>query len=317
MGRLTSCAAAAAFFFFAGGTAHAEPLDRVVAIVNEKPVFLSELRERARPFEERAAAAGTPTTGLRKEVLEQMITERIEADEAEKLHIRVETSETEAALKTVAAQLKMSVPELLEEVKKQKLTEADYRAEVDRQILEGKLIQLRVRGRVKVTEADAQKVYEKWAKEASPVDLRIIGLRLGKDGAERKTKETLAAQIVTQARSGTDFCALVQKHSDDTPTKSACGSRGPMPRDALVGSIAKAATSLAPGQVAEPVLFPDASAPEAVLVIQRAPGKVPPVPSFVSVKQQMMDRAMLEATERERKVWLDGLRKTASIDVRL
>ena len=54
----------------------------------------------------------------------------------------------------------------------------------------------------------------------------------------------------------------------------------------------------------------------AVLVVQLASSK-PAVPPFDKVKDQMLERAFGEATERQRKLWLSELRRGVYIDVRL
>ena len=50
------------------------------------------------------------------------------------------------------------------------------------------------------------------------------------------------------------------------------------------------------------------------VVIQRAPAA--PIPTYEKVKEEMKQRAFLEATERERTAWLEGLRKQAYIEVK-
>lgn len=305
-----------------------EPLDRIAAVVGEKPIFLSEARRRARPLfyridfmggdpKERDRAKGQAV----HDMVERMIDERLEAVEAEKLQLSAEAAEIDNGIKQVLAQAKMSNGELLAEVKKQGMTEAEYRDEIRRQIIEGKLLQLRVRPRVKVTETDARKVYETWAKEQSgvnaPVDLRIIALSVKAAAPDdKKAKEALAEKISAQAKSGTDFCTLVIAHSDDPATKNNCGSRGPMARSLLLADIAKATASLKPGETAEPILFTDPAGAQAYLVIQRAPGAPPAVPKLENVKEQMTERAHQEALERERKLWLAELRKGVFIEVK-
>jgi peptidyl-prolyl cis-trans isomerase SurA len=305
------------------------PLDRVAAVVGERPVFLSEVRRRVRPHFYRIDFMGgdektreaAKTTAM-KETLERIIDERVEAAEADKIHVTADDSEIESAIKAVGAQAKMSTAELMAEAKKQGMTEAEYREEIRRQLLEGKLMQLRVRPRVKITEADARNVYTAWVKEQTgpdaPIDLRILVLQVpnGATPDAKKAKEALAAQLVTQAKSGTDFCSLVTTHSDDPSTKATCGSRGPMTRSLLLADIAKASASLKPGETAGPITFTDPAGSQAYLVIQRAPGAPPAVPAFEKVKQQMTERATLEATERERKRWLQELRKSTFIEVK-
>ncbi|MBS2011895.1 MAG: SurA N-terminal domain-containing protein [Deltaproteobacteria bacterium] len=308
---------ALAFVVLAQTTGSSPVLDRIVAMVGEQPVFLSELRERERV--QASSSGGAAVAGSqRRELLQRLIDERIEEREAEKQRIAVTEEEIDNGIGEITKQLKLTKEQLLAEVKRHGMTERAYRAEIRRQILEGKLIQLAVRSRVRVTDADARKAYDAYVKELSganaPVDLRILVLRVG-DADDAKKKASLADQIVQKARSGTDFCSLVSQHSDDPATKSSCGSRGPLPPGLLLPEIAKVAAGLDPGKTAAPFLLDDPSAGKAYLVIQKgAPVKIP---TFEALKDQMKERAMVDAMERERTRWLDGLRKGVFVDVRL
>jgi peptidyl-prolyl cis-trans isomerase SurA len=313
----------------AGLFADVSALDRIAAVVGEQPIFLSEVRRRARPHLYRIDFMGgdekdrdaTKATAMR-DLLERMIDERLEATEAAKLSLSADDTDVENGIKAVAAQAKMSSSELMSEVKKQGMTEADYREEIRLQIIDGKLLQLRVRPRLKVGEAEARAVYATWVNEQTgpnaPIDLRLLALQIPADATAdvKKAKEALATQIAAQAKSGADFCALVTKHTDDSATKSSCGSRGPMPRALLLADIAKASASLKPGETAEPILFKDPAGTQAYLVIQRGPALAASVPAFEKVKNQMMERAVIEATDRERKAWLAELRKTTFVEVK-
>lgn len=304
-------------------------LDRIAAVVGDRPIFLSEVRRRARPHFYRIDFMGgdakqrdVEKAKVMRELVDRMVDERLEAAEAAKLHLTADDAEVDAGIKQVLAQAKMSNADLMAEVKKQGLTESEYRDEIRRQILEGKLVQIRVRARVKVGEADARAVYATWVKEQTgsnaPVDLRILALQIpsGATADQKKAKETLAAQIASQAKSGTDFCKLVTQHSEDPATKNNCGSRGPMARAMLLADIAKASDALKPGETAAPILFVDPAGSQAYLVIQRAPGAAKAVPAFEKVKEQMTERAFVETTERERRQWLQELRKGAFIEVK-
>ncbi len=61
----------------------------------------------------------------------------------------------------------MSVTDVMDEVRRRGLTEQDFRDEIRRQILEGKLIELRVRPRVHVTDQDAYSAYQHWIKRCA------------------------------------------------------------------------------------------------------------------------------------------------------
>ena len=303
-------------------------VERIVAVVGERPILLSELRQRGRPHLWRiAASTPNPTqqaaqeSEMFRELLNRLIDERLEENAADKSHITVSPEEVDNGIRQVANQSKLQPKDVINEAKKQGLTEQDYRDEIRRQVLEGKLIQLRVRGRVRVTEQDARAAYVHWQKDVTqqqPVDLKIIVLQIppGSTAQTAAARETLAQEIVIRARRGDDYCALVTQFSQDPSTVNTCGSRGPVPMAALFPELQQAATSLKPGETADPIPFRDPMGNTAVLIVQLASAQ-PKLPPFDQVKDQMMERAFGEATERQRKLWLTELRRGVYIDVRL
>ena len=304
-------------------TAEASIVERVVAVVGERPILLSDLRHRARPFLYRIIATtqdpaqqAAHETEMFRELLNRMIDDRLEEHAADQAHLGVTPEEVDNALRNVAGQAKIAVHELLVEAKRQGLTEQDYRDEIRRQVLEGKLIQLRVRGRVHVTDQDARTSYDHWVKEyqtQQPVDVRIIAMRIPPSSTKAliDARMKLAQEIVARARGGEDYCKLVQQFSDETRGGQTCGSTGSQPIDALQGPIQEAVRSMKEGDVADPIRFGN----EAILIVQLA--KQPTVPPFDQVKDAMSDRALGEAMERQRKLWLQELRRGVYVDVRL
>ena len=308
--------------------AHASIIERVVAVVGERPLLLSELRQRARPHIIRIQATTPDATRqameenkLFKELLNRMIDERLEEQAADKAHLTVTPDEVDSGIKQVAGQAKLTPRDVVQEARKQGLTEQDYRDEIRRQVLEGKLIQLRVRGRVRVTEQDGRAAYAHAVKdniEQSPVDLRIL-VRLvppGSTPAQIQAAQATAEELANRAKGGEDFCNLVLKNSQDPTTQQTCGSRGPVPMSALFPQLQAVAKELKPGQTSSPLDFRDPTGNDAILIVQSSLTQ-PTLPPFDEVKDQMMERAYVEATERQRKQWLFELRRGVYIDVRL
>jgi hypothetical protein len=126
----------------------------------------------------------------------------------------------------------------------------------------------------------------------------------------------MAEDLSRRGRAGEDFCELVLNYSQDPTTKSTCGSRGAVPLQQLFPELQQAATSLKPGEVSKPIAFRDPMGNSAMLVVQLAQAQ-PSVPPYEQVREQMMERAYIEATERQRKLWLSELRRGVYIDVRL
>ena len=303
-------------------------VERIVAVVGERPILLSELRLRGRPHLWRiAASTPNPTqqaaqeSDMFRELLNRLVDERLEETAADKSHITVSPDEVDNGIRQVAAQTKLQPKDVIAEAKKQGLTEQDYRDEIRRQVLEGKLIQLRVRGRVRVTEQDARTAYERWLKEVTqqhPVDLKIIVLQIppGATAQTAAVREALGQEIAIRAKRGDDYCELVTQFSEDPTTKNTCGSRGPVPMNALFPDLQQAATSLKPGETSSPIPFRDPMGNSAILIVQLA-SEQPKIPPYDAVKDQMMERAFGDATERQRKLWLSELRRGVYIDVRL
>jgi peptidyl-prolyl cis-trans isomerase SurA len=136
---------------------HAGVLDRIVAVVDRDILLLSELHARSRPFLKQIAQAH-PAPGaqraaaqsqLMSELLGRMIEEVLVAAEADRKHITVAPDEIDRALQAIAAGQNITVPELLNAARDLGMTEKEYRDELRRQLLEGKLLQIRVSERVK------------------------------------------------------------------------------------------------------------------------------------------------------------------------
>ena len=137
-------------------------VERVVAVVGERPILLSDLLRRAEPHVARMrdavrdeAARAAAESELHRELLERMIDERLEEVAADRAHVAVTPDEIDGALRSIAFQARLTVAELVGEAARQGLTEQGYRDELRRQVLEAKLLELRVRGRVRPT-SDAQ-----------------------------------------------------------------------------------------------------------------------------------------------------------------
>lgn len=81
----------------------------------------------------------------------------------------------------------------------------------------------------------------------------------GAKGADKKVSRTKAEakkraeEVLTKAKGGTDFSALVAEYSDDPGSKERQGSLGKFTRDKMTKPFADAAFALAVDQISEPV----------------------------------------------------------------
>jgi peptidyl-prolyl cis-trans isomerase SurA len=312
--------------------ARATIVERVVAVIGERPVLWTELLHRASSgrVQIRTQTRDPNIISLQeqemyKELLDRMIDDRLEEQQADKAHISVAPEEIDRGIANIAAQAQaqqgrpVTVDDVMAEVRRRGLGEQDFRDEIRRQILEGKLIELRVRPRVHVTDQDAFAAYQHWVKEVrdqQTVDVRILALRVpaGASQATLVSRMGLAQDLAAKVRAGEDFCKLVQQYSDDLSSRPSCGSRGPQPFATLLPAIQDSVRATKPGTVSDPIAVNLGQEEAIVLLMPLGEARVPP---YGDVKDDMMQKALIEGLERARKQWLADLRRNVYIDVRL
>jgi peptidyl-prolyl cis-trans isomerase SurA len=319
----------------AGHPARAIVVERVVAVVGDKPILLSELRARARPFlfqvalkvppgPERAAAE----TQMFKDLIEKLIDEELEAQAAEKAKLSVTADEVDNAFRNIAASQGITVAELFKEAaQRSALSEQDYRDEIRRQILEGKMLQLRVKGRIRITEEDVRAEYDRTLREErhhllyhpSWIVLRIMP---GSSPAAIEERQELAATLVERARQGASFAALAKAYSDDSATRDTggdIGQRAPQRSRAsldhpviAIPEVEAAALSLDPGQVSAPI-----RAGDMIVVLKLLGREGSHFPPYEASKNEMLQRLQAEILDKAKRKWLDELKARTHLDVRL
>lgn len=133
-------------------SARGAPLvDRLIAVVDHRPIFLSELKERGEPHLKRIRASTAETVQrdaaiamMYSELLSKLIDQEIERREAEKLNITVEEKEIDAAIAQVSKGAGLTNEQLQKAVLETGLSMKQYREEIARQILEGKWLQTKL-----------------------------------------------------------------------------------------------------------------------------------------------------------------------------
>ena len=312
--------------------AHAAVAERIVAIVGEHAILLSDMRQRARPFllqiHQKMPTGGAQQAAaeseLYKHLIELMVDERVEQQAAERAHLSVTAEEIDSGIRNVATQQGITVDRLIDEATKTGLSRQEYRDEVRRQILEGKLLQLRVRSRVRITEEDVRATYAKLVQdERAKLGYRLawIVLRVPPTAstAARADRIELAERIAATARAGVDnhghrieFTELAQSFSDDTPTRLKGGDLGSRKPGELAQAIEDEAHKLEVSGVSAPFQFKNDLV--VLKVVARDPSELP---TLEDARDELMQRAYTEQMNRARRQWIDELRHGTYVDVRL
>jgi len=330
--RLWTLLAATGLAWLASRPANATLVERVVAVIGDRPVLWTELLHRATPTRVQIRLQtrdpnmiSVQEQEMYKELLQRMIDDRLEEREADRAHVTVTEEEIDRGIANIATQAQaqqghpVTANDVFDEVRRRGLSEQDFRDEIRRQILEGKLIELRVRPRVRVTDGDARAAYQHWAqemKDQEPVDVRILALRVPTTWTKPQieARSALAEELVRRAREGEDFCRLIAQYSDDVSTKDTCGSHGAQPIANLLPAIQQAVQTMQAGSISDPIAVTVGQEQVLVVLMPLGQSRIPP---FDEVKSEMTQRALLDGIERVRKQWLEELRRNVYIDVRL
>lgn len=301
---------------FAPSNGSATVVERIVAVVGERAILMSELRERAVPYMARAkdlpteAHRAAAITQLHKTLIQQLVDEELLSRAARKAKIVVSDSDVNGALERVAKQNKITVDKLLDEARNSGMKDGQYREELRRQLLEARLLSLRVQGRVRVRDEDLRAAYlaivlderKKLGFEASWIVV---------DGASQQASSE-AELLVQRARSGESFTALAQRYSLDAPTRRRGGELGRLTPGKLPASVDRIAQRLEPGEVSSPIRLGDR-----LVVLKLTKRDESELPNFEEARAELTERVYSEKMAKARRRWLDGLRSQSHVEVRL
>lgn len=205
--------------------AKAVGLDRVVAIVDEDVVLESELNDRLQAVLSRLKGQYSESqlpeeSVLRKQVLEQLIVERVELGMAKRYEIKVEEEEIDQALERVREKGKMTNEELAADLKRQGLSISGLRAQIRDELTINHLQQGVVSSRIKVSPQEIDNfLASSDGKFATSPDYHIghilIAVPSSADADTIAAAEKKAKEIFQKLQSGADFAQMAIANSND------------------------------------------------------------------------------------------------------
>lgn len=267
----------------------AKVLDRTIATVNGEAILLSEYEKNATPILDqfkKAAPAEEQTAervaDIKKRVLDQMIDDLLLVQEGKRKQIKVSQLEVDDGVKKVRSRFQTDA-EFNEELKKEGLTNDEFRKRIQNQLTTIKLIEQEVKAKVPApTDSEIKDLYdtidaiihdkpipsghtaselEELKSLAKAVERRFgerirarhILVRVApnapkaeKDAALAKIKDAQA-----QLKKGGDFAELAKKYSDDPGSKDHGGDLGYFSRGDMVPAFDAAVAKLDVGQTSD------------------------------------------------------------------
>jgi len=240
----------------------ARTADFIVALVNSEPLTNNEVRLRVLRLEQQFAQQGRavpPRAEMVRQVLDQLINERVQVQHATEVGIRVSDDDVNQAEQAVAAQNGLSVEEFRRRLNAEGVIDTSrLRADLRQQITLQRLREREVEGRVKVTEAD---IDDHIRDQQGGGDLASLEMNLGHvlvavpegaDAARVAELQARAQRVADRARAGEDFAALAREFSD-APERNNGGQFGLRPAARLPDLFVNATRTLSSGGIAGPL----------------------------------------------------------------
>ncbi|WP_435103912.1 peptidylprolyl isomerase [Arhodomonas sp. AD133] len=242
-------------------TAAAELLDRVVAVVNDDVVLLSEFREEltaARAQLAQRDIQAPPEDQLRRQVLDRLVMQRLQLDAAERAGVRVDEATLDAAVRQVARQNDLDLPGFRDALQREGMTMAGFRERLRREITLQRLHRSAMDQRINITPQEIDQFQSQIAEREVEYRLRHLLVALPEAASPEAIESAREkAEGLRRELTGGDanFATLAATHSDGRNALEG-GDLGWRRAGELPAVVAGKLSDLQPGDVSDVLRTP-------------------------------------------------------------
>ena len=239
-------------------------VDFIVALVNSEPVTNNEVRQRLLRVEQQLTQQGAALPAreeLARQVMEQLVTERAQLQQASEQGLRVDDAALAQAEQSIAAQNQLSLEEFRRRVAAEGMDLNRLRNELRNQILLQQVREREVDARVRVSEADIDDFIreQKSINDFSQLELNLAHVLVlvpeGANDQQVKALQARAQRVADRARKGEDFAELAREYSE-APERVNGGVFGLRAADRLPALFVDSTRALRAGEIAGPLRSP-------------------------------------------------------------
>ena len=296
-------------------------IERIVAVVDNAIVLASEVET----ILEQISQAQPIDPGLdpvavlqvrRAQVLDTLIAEKLLDAEVRKLRIDVTTAEVDRIVKSTMQENNLNDETLKMALGRQGMTIDEYKDQLKKQLTKMKIVQIKVKSRVNVTDTEVKTAARQ--NEKSVVQLGYSRVRArhilwlapaGSDGEEAKLK---AMKARARLQTGETFADVAALESEDPGSKARGGDLGTFGRGQMVPEFERAAFEAPVGKVVGPVRTPVGW--HLILVDERiADEPADPDKVIEELRQKLYEKEV----ETQFQQYIEELKKQAFIEKRL
>lgn len=300
---------------------HSEVVDRIVAIVNDDIITLSELNEAIRPYEQKILASGYPSDRerqmlfrVREDILNQLIDQKLTDQEIARYKLNVSDNEIDQAIERIKKTNSLTDEAFRTALEREGMTMEAYRLKMKEQLLRANLLNKEVKSKIVITREDVRKYYDEHPelyKVSQSYVLETILCRPEPSRADvpnavcRNALETLLPSL----RSGKPFPEIVS-----TVQQPGLDLRrielGEYRLDVMALEIRDTVSRLKPGEYSEVIETDQGFQVFRISEIRNSQGK-----SLEEVTTEIEDKLYREILDARFNKWLQELRKQSVIKI--
>jgi peptidyl-prolyl cis-trans isomerase SurA len=242
-------------------TRRAQPLeiDRIIAVVNEEAITAFELRARLATVERQLRGQNVqlpPREVLEKQLLERMITDRVQLQFAKETGLRISDIELDAAIRRIAEGNRLSLQNFRATLEKDGIAWTKFREEIREEIVLSRLRDREVESRIVVSDGEIDNYLANPDQGANIGSIEVQTAHIVLRVPEQASPDQLmrigarAQAALEQLRRGENFAKVAASYSD-APDGLTGGSMGARPLDRLPALYADAVRKMKPGEVSD------------------------------------------------------------------
>ena len=318
---LAAALASAALVPVAARTVEARVVERIAAIVGSDVILASEVEEKAAPLLAEVtritdpAKRGARASALRREVLDRLIDDELIGEQAVELRLTVTPEQVDASIAEIKRQNNIDDEQLKDALRAQGMSMASYRADLKKQLLRFRVINIAVGSKVTISDEDVRAYYDRHYKSGGAnVQVRashiFLGIPEGADAGTVQEKQALGRKLADRAATE-DFAKLAREYSDDGATRAEGGDLGFFGKDMLPKPIEDLVFTMKVGDVRGPV-----RADRGFHVIKLVDRKVIEAKPLAEVEDDIRIQLRQKEMDKQTKTYLADLRKRSLVDIR-
>lgn len=306
-------------------TAYGDIVDRVVAVVNDEVITLSEVNEEGKALFQRVAeqapASELPEAlkQIRQSVIDKLIEKKLMQQEAKKANISVSDEEIDRAYQLILKRNNVSPQQFRNQLATMGLTDEQYRDNLKSQVLSSKLVSLEVRSKVIIPESKIIDYYDThYTERVGEGGYYILQIGIAWDqinnneGITKEEARKKAERIRSLAVAGQDFRELAREYSD-LPSAVDGGDVGILNKDDMSEDMLEIISDTKAGDVSN--IIETLSGFQFFKVLSSQEGQIITKVPYDSVKEDIYDILYQQEIEVRFEDWLKSKKDQSYIKI--